>query len=103
MIKETKTCKTCAQEPEQNYLFNSGLCAKCDAREVYAVTRAMNLPRAALYVPFEKPPKGKNIALNQAAKRMETLRKKYPSLSTFEAQRFELQALLAAATRPLAA
>ena len=80
--------------------LNSGSCQACsaaiEARKIYAQTRFLNLPRAPLYVPGEKPPKGKSTPLGPIAKRVEALAKKFPDRSTFEAQRIEFDALLAA-------
>lgn len=59
------------------------------ARTIYALTRPMNLPKAPLYVPGEKPPKGKSIPLGPIAKRVLELKKRN---TTAEA---ELRALLA--------
>lgn len=65
------------------------------ARATYAATRALNLPRAPLYVPGEKPPKGKSIPLSAACRRAIELKKKYPHLTTLEAQGVELAKLIA--------
>lgn len=65
-----------------------------EARRIYAQTRELNLPRAPLYVPGEKPPKGKVIPFGPIGRRAIELRKRFPALSTFDAQRAELDALL---------
>ena len=94
--------RTCDGKARREFC-NCEPCNIARAREVYAVTRPMNLPRAPLYVPGEKAPKGKNIPNGPIAKRVVELKKKYPTLSTFDAQRVQLNALLAARYEKVAA
>ena len=65
------------------------------ARELYAQTRELQLPRALLYVPGEKAPKGKPLPLGPISKRVAELRKKFPQLTPMQAATFELHALRA--------
>lgn len=101
--------ETCAAyDADANKAFRENhspsTCHECnlrEAREIVASARERGTIRQPLYVLNEKAPKGKPIPLNGYAKRVAELRKRYPHLTLAQAQRFELDALLATHARTI--